>query len=1069
MSQKKKNMFSKTSDMLADLDRENDSVNCDEIVGNGDKNLEGIDTKECLGNDDGKTKRNDNVISKGEQDSVSGKEDNTSQRTYAKMVTKDVKVVNNKLDFVPTVINEEGHEFVNFDENLVEKGTTLEECGVDRKWDPFMGLNKVEQTKVPLWAIIFNVPLEAWSTEGISALASSLGKPLIIDNMAVKRCQFREGRLNYARVLVEFDMRKGCKDKIEIQYRDKYNNVKGSKERNIEEIEKDRRIEEDIKEQDSEETNRSHYVRYEVGNRRPADMRHNKEKRTFLAGGKRNKVKRSKGEYADLNSLEDDNEELKILKGRIIMDMFITKHIRPNGVEVKTWTSDMKRLEILMGDFNVTLKIEEHSAGGSRSSGDMQDFMDCVNDIEVEDVNQFGGSKKAFRFYKFIIDKEEFTDVVKQNWRCDFDGYNMYMLVKKMKNLKGPLKRLAWKNGNLFQYVKSLEDDLKKAQIKVEANPYDTKAKEDMTSILHNYNVALNVEEKLLAQKAKVKWLSEGDRNTKYFHNIVKSRMNQSRIIGISYEKGNWFEGEMIPDQFVKHFQKFLNKDGDNEQIEVEEVKDAMFRISDDKAPGPDGFTAKFFKKSWEVTGNDVYKAVREFFMTNRMLGEVNDTLITLVPKVQHPSKVSEYRPITCCNVVYKRISKIITNRITGCLDKLVSINQSTFVPGRLIQDNLLITQELPKGYNRKSGPARCALKIDIAKAYDTIDWNFLEKIIENFGFHDKFIRWVMTCVSSTVFFICVNGERHGYFKSGRGLRQSDPMSPYLFTLVMEVLTLMVQRRIERDNQFKYHWGCKEIKLAQLCFSDDSLMLCNGDYKSVEILKEAIVNEGCRNTIKSIIQRISIATAIYYIWNERNKRIFTQEQRNSQCLFNEIEENIKLQLLSLKVKRSLAVMKAITMFESLYLGVDLGRIPLSLLVYIRRVIWDSAQLNGKSPSWSVNGDIIFTMMPSLAKAMPLWMMFEWCSLGKKGARLGDTIVASVKEAQPGGKVKKGQVVYGVVVRAAMQKVQCDGSEVKFDDNAVVLVNMQGEPIGTRVFGPVPHERVKILSLAQHIA
>ncbi|GJY79617.1 50S ribosomal protein HLP, mitochondrial-like protein [Tanacetum coccineum] len=93
--------------------------------------------------------------------------------------------------------------------------------------------------------------------------------------------------------------------------------------------------------------------------------------------------------------------------------------------------------------------------------------------------------------------------------------------------------------------------------------------------------------------------------------------------------------------------------------------------------------------------------------------------------------------------------------------------------------------------------------------------------------------------------------------------------------------------------------------------------------------------------------------------------------------------------------------------------------------------------------------------------------------GKKGARLGDTIVASVKEAQPGGKVK-GHVVYGVVVRAAMQKGWCDGSEVNFDDNAVVLVNKQGEPIWTRVFGPVPHElrkkkQVKILSLAQHIA
>ncbi|KAJ0106193.1 hypothetical protein Patl1_19045 [Pistacia atlantica] len=94
--------------------------------------------------------------------------------------------------------------------------------------------------------------------------------------------------------------------------------------------------------------------------------------------------------------------------------------------------------------------------------------------------------------------------------------------------------------------------------------------------------------------------------------------------------------------------------------------------------------------------------------------------------------------------------------------------------------------------------------------------------------------------------------------------------------------------------------------------------------------------------------------------------------------------------------------------------------------------------------------------------------------GKKGARLGDTIVASVKEAMPNGKVKKGKVVYGVVVRAAMQRGRCDGSQVKFDDNAVVLVDKQGQPIGTRVFGPVPHElrkkkHVKILTLAEHIA
>nr|GEZ79976.1 hypothetical protein [Tanacetum cinerariifolium] len=260
--------------------------------------------------------------------------------------------------------------------------------------------------------------------------------------------------------------------------------------------------------------------------------------------------------------------------------------------------------------------------------------------------------------------------------------------------------------------------------------------------------------------------------------------MNLNRIMRIFDEQGNWFEGDKIPDQFIKHFEKFSSNEGETDQIDAEglfnkkltakeadfmvrevtdkEVKDAMFGIEDDKAPGPDGFTAKFFKKSWDIVGKDVYEAVKDFFKTNKLLGEVNATVITLIPKVQHPNKVSEYRPITCCN-------------------------------------------ELLKGYNRKLGPSRCALKIDIAKAYDTVNW------------------------------------RYGYFKSGMGLRQGDPMSPYLFTLVMEVLTLMVQRRVENNNHFRYHWGCKEIKLTQLCFVDDLLMLSKGDYKSMEVLKEGLM------------------------------------------------------------------------------------------------------------------------------------------------------------------------------------------------------------------------------------
>ncbi|GKA83579.1 RNA-directed DNA polymerase, eukaryota, reverse transcriptase zinc-binding domain protein, partial [Tanacetum coccineum] len=130
---------------------------------------------------------------------------------------------------------------------------------------------------------------------------------------------------------------------------------------------------------------------------------------------------------------------------------------------------------------------------------------------------------------------------------------------------------------------------------------------------------------------------------------------------------------------------------------------------------------------TWHIVGTDVCKAVKEFFAKGKLLGELNATLITLVPKISTPKKVSDFRPIACCNVLYKSISKIITNRIKNALDSIIHKNQSAFIPNRQITDNILLSQELLKGYDCKKGPKRCSMKIDIQKAYDTVDWGFLE------------------------------------------------------------------------------------------------------------------------------------------------------------------------------------------------------------------------------------------------------------------------------------------------------------------------------------------------------
>ena len=128
-------------------------------------------------------------------------------------------------------------------------------------------------------------------------------------------------------------------------------------------------------------------------------------------------------------------------------------------------------------------------------------------------------------------------------------------------------------------------------------------------------------------------------------------------------------------------------------------------------------------------------------------------------------------------------------------------------------------------------------MQIDIQKAYDTVSWRFLEDILGKFGFHRQMVKWIMQCVTTNKFSICLNGESHGYFKGGRGLRQGDPISPYLFTLVMEVFNLLMVKNIEEYEDYGYHFGCKELKLSHMCFADDLLVLCKGNKGSIEVVK----------------------------------------------------------------------------------------------------------------------------------------------------------------------------------------------------------------------------------------
>jgi len=173
-------------------------------------------------------------------------------------------------------------------------------------------------------------------------------------------------------------------------------------------------------------------------------------------------------------------------------------------------------------------------------------------------------------------------------------------------------------------------------------------------------------------------------------------------------------------------------------------IKQALFSIDDDKVPGPDGYTSFFFKKSWDIVGGDFCLAVRDFFVSKKLLKKINHSIIALILKSANVSTTTNFRPISCCNVVYKVISKILSVRLAIALADIISPLQNAFLGGRLMADNIHLIQELLRLYECKRVLSRCLMKIDFKKAFNFVQWPFLQQLLLSFGFPYKFMHLIM-------------------------------------------------------------------------------------------------------------------------------------------------------------------------------------------------------------------------------------------------------------------------------------------------------------------------------------
>ena len=223
-----------------------------------------------------------------------------------------------------------------------------------------------------------------------------------------------------------------------------------------------------------------------------------------------------------------------------------------------------------------------------------------------------------------------------------------------------------------------------------------------------------------------------------------------------------------------------------------------------------------------------ICSAVQEFFTTGVMPSYVSATKLVVLPKVNSPQTASEFRPISYCNAIYKCTSKLLCQRIKEILPSLMNQCQEAFVKGRELLYNMLICQDIARGYRRQHISPRCILKIDLQKTFDSIHWEFLKGMLVALKFPLPFIKWVMACVTSVRLSIHLNGRGSGTFEKGKELRQEDPLSPFLFVISMEYLSRLMNV-VSMKPGFKFHPNCKNLGLTHLMFADDLIMFCKVD------------------------------------------------------------------------------------------------------------------------------------------------------------------------------------------------------------------------------------------------
>ncbi|XP_026429281.1 uncharacterized protein LOC113325274 [Papaver somniferum] len=497
--------------------------------------------------------------------------------------------------------------------------------------------------------------------------------------------------------------------------------------------------------------------------------------------------------------------------------------------------SQMNYPWMIIGDFNVLLIYEEKVGGRRQLRVSMQDFRDCLescnliqatrNGIKFSWCNNRAGKKRIL----CDLDKAFYN----LKWLEKFDGWSYKVGVTSTSD-HGPLfgyvvnigkpVNAPFKYQPIWASHPGFLEVIKDAWNEPISDPKNIEILNNLVIARGRQEIASQQYNELMRDKARVKWIKEGGANTTFFHATIKLRQSQNNITELESTEGNVItEQSQIASILVEHYKKKFEEQSviiheeiletipkilieeDNFFLDVTptaiEVKEAVYRMNANSAPGPDGFPGSFYKFSWDIIG---------------------------------ARKAEQFRPIGLDNFI-KIFTRIITTRISTMIERLVSVQQVAFIKVRNIHDKIVLASEMINELNIKRRGGNIGLKLDITQAYDSLSWDFLFEVLRRFVFFEVGISWLRKFFESAMIFVLVNGGPCGFFGVGRGLRQCDPLSPILFILAEEVISRNLSKMVKegRVQAMETRGYCQP---SHLMFAYDIFIFCNVHKKSLDNL-----------------------------------------------------------------------------------------------------------------------------------------------------------------------------------------------------------------------------------------